>query len=383
VWDGTTRTDRYWTPSAEVTIRDADEAGRKLGSMLETIIPEHTLADVPVGVFLSGGIDSTTLVAHLDRPRTFTLGIDDTSRDERVRARLVATHFETEHHEDLATSIDIEEAIDLVPRLYDEPFGDSSAWPTWLVAKMARRNVKVALSGEGGDELFCGYSYHSKMLRYRSTRLRHLLAALLPPFGRFYRSIHRRAATGVERYATFHQAFSPRQKRALLTPDLVEPDYDDLWHLRRFWREDLEPLKQVQWADIHAHLPGGLLTKVDRASMAHSLEVRPPLLDHRLVEFALSLDTRLVRDVEGKRGKLIVRRLMEDRVPCGLFDLPKRGFGMPAESWAEKRPALLQGALKRLRRAGIIRPLPQSALSGSHAWPLLILDRWMDQTGLL
>ena len=133
----------------------------------------------------------------------------------------------------------------------------------------------------------------------------------------------------------------------MLGPDLFDPGYDDLWHFREFWREDLEPLKRLQWVDIHTYLPGDLLFKVDRASMARSLEVRPPLLDHRLVEFALSIDTRLLRDVEGNRGKLVMRRLMEDRVPAGFFDRPKRGFNLPIRNWVRKDPALLERALDR------------------------------------
>jgi asparagine synthetase B (glutamine-hydrolysing) len=221
------------------------------------------------------------------------------------------------------------------------------------------------------------------MLTHRSSPVKRLLSQVLPPFSKTGQSLHRRAATGVERYLTALRPFTPRQKRALFAPEFAPQDYDDLWHVRRYWREDLEILKRLQWADIHTHLPGAYLTKVDRASMAHSLEVRPPLLDHRVVEFALSLDPALLRDVEGGRGKLIVRRLMEDRVPEGLFDLPKRGFGVPAGAWTRKRPALLRGALERLRRAGIVRRDARVRLRGNQTWLLLVLDRWMNQAGLL
>jgi asparagine synthase (glutamine-hydrolysing) len=372
---------RYWEPSADTRITDMGQAAERLGELLAQVVPEHTLSDVPVGLFLSGGIDSTTLAAHLERPRTYTLAVDSARFNEAESARLVASHFSTEHLEEPAAAIDLAEAIRTIPRLYDEPFGDSAAWSAWLVSRMAARHVKVALTGEGGDELFLGYRYYDKFPTYRSSGLRRGLARWLPPFSKAGRSLGRRAATGLDRYATFLPAFTLRQKHALLSPDLMEPGYDDLWHVRRFWREDLDPLKRLQWADLHAHLPGGLLTKVDRASMAHSLEARPPMLDHRLVEFALSLDTRLLRDPAAGQGKLVVRHLMEPRVPPGLFDQPKKGFGLPIREWVSREPEMLRGAFGRLTKAGILRGGSIPRLDNDQTWSLLVLDRWMQDAG--
>jgi asparagine synthase (glutamine-hydrolysing) len=379
--DGRLEIRRYWEPSAETRITDMGEATERLGELLEQIVPEHTLSDVPVGLFLSGGIDSTTLAAHLDHPRTFTLAVESARFNEAPAAQLVAAYYGTEHVEEPAAAIDLAEAITAIPRIYDEPFGDSAAWSSWLVSRMAARHVKVALTGEGGDELFLGYRYYDKFPTYRSTALRRGLAGLVSPFSRTGRSLGRRAATGLERYAVFLPAFTMRQKQALLSPDLMAPDYDDLWHVRRFWREELDPLKRLQWADLHAHLPGGLLTKVDRASMAHSLEARPPLLDHRLVEFALSLDTGLLRDPEAGQGKLVVRRLMKPRVPAGLFDRPKKGFGLPIREWVGREPELLQGAFDSLTTAGVLRGGSMPRLDNDQAWSLLVLDQWMKDTG--
>lgn len=376
--DGNTTVSRYWTPSAEVRITDREQAVRRLGDLLSEIVPEHTLSDVPVGVLLSGGIDSTTVTAHLERPRTFTIGSDIRRRDESPKARAVARHFDTEHHEETARAIDLAEAVQTVPRVYDEPFGDSAAWATYLLAKLTRRHVTVALSGEGGDELFCGYPWYTKYFIPPSTWYRRAVAALLPPFSRLGgRSVQRRSSTGLERYAAYLSVFTLRQKRALLSADLLAVEHDDLWHFRRYWREDLDPLKRLQWADLHTYLPDDLLVKVDRASMAHSLEVRPPLLDHRLVEFALSIDTRLLRDVRGDRGKLVVRDLMNGRVPPGLFDQPKRGFNLPIRTWVRRDPALLRDAMERLARAEIIRRLRAPRLSHEQIWSLLVLDSWL------
>jgi asparagine synthase (glutamine-hydrolysing) len=379
-WDGKLRIERYWSPSAEVRITDSDEAVEGLGELLGEVVPAHTVADVPVAVFLSGGIDSTTLAAHLERPRTFTLGTDIRRRDEAPLARRIAQHFQTEHHEETAVSLDLHEALETIPRLFDEPFGDSGAWATYLVSRLARRHVTVALSGEGGDELFGGYQWYSKWITDRATALHRLLAAVLPPFFPGARSSQRRASSGLERYAAFLGPFTLCQRQRLLGPALVESDYDDLWYYRAHWRADLEPVKRMQWADLHTYLPGDLLTKVDRASMAHSLEVRPPLLDHRLVEFALSLDSRLLRDVEGGRGKLVVRRLMEPRIPAGCFERPKRGFNLPFKSWARRRPELLDCALERLAGAGIIQRPRAPDFTNEQTWTLLTLDRWLTQS---
>ncbi|MGH8311310.1 MAG: asparagine synthetase B family protein, partial [Steroidobacteraceae bacterium] len=273
--------------------------------------------------------------------------------------------------------------VDAVAAVWDEPFGDSSAWATFQVSRLARRHVTVALSGDGGDELFCGYQWYSKWLLNRSTPVTRLLSAVLPAFSAGARSMTRRATTGLERYAAFLSPFTPRQRMLLLAPDFTGGDYDDLWHFREHWREDLEPLKRMQWADLHTYLPGDLLLKVDRASMAHSLEVRPPLLDHRLVEFALSLDSRLLRDVEGGKGKLVLRRLVGPRVPAGLFDRKKRGFNLPIRTWVRQHRGMVESAVARLARAGLIRQRPTVGFSHEQIWMLLTLDRWLVRTGAL
>ena len=383
VWEGgELSTSKYWNPSLEVSITDEDEGVERLGALLREVVPEHTLADVPVGVFLSGGIDSTTLVAHLDHPRTFTLGTDVGHRDEAPKARVIAHHFDTVHHEEIAAAIDLDAALETVPAVYDEPFGDSAAWSVYLVSKMARREVKVCLSGEGGDELFAGYNRYSKYFSDRILFLNHI-AGSIRPFSRGARSIYRRSAVGLDRYAAYLAPFGLPQKLALIGPELMEPDYDDLWHFRRFWRDDLDPLKRLQWADLNTELSGTLLAKVDRASMAHSLEVRPPLLDHRLVELSLALDSRLHRDIHANRGKLLLRRLMKDRIPPNHFDLPKQGFNLPVRRWLKNEPGKLPEALTRLDEAGIIRRPKRPRFTNEQAWSLLVLDRWLSQSGAL
>jgi asparagine synthase (glutamine-hydrolysing) len=379
--DGRITVERYWQPEPRAEITDMAEACERLDALLGDVIPEHTLADVPVGLFLSGGIDSTTVTAYLDRPMTFTLSQDVSHRSEAPAARIVAEHFGTDHHEGTAGAIDLERALATMPNLYDEPFGDSAAWSVWLISRLARQHVTVALSGEGGDGLFCGYQWYSRWFTTPSSPVHAALARIVPPVTNFGRSLHRNATGGLERYATFLGVFTPQQKRTLLGPRLVDAHDDDLWFYREHWREDLQPLQRIQWADFHTYLPDGMLTKVDRASMAHSLEVRPPLLDHRLVEFAFSLDPTLQRDIQGDRGKLLVRRLMADRIPPGHFDRPKRGFNLPIRRWVRRHQGMIDAALDRLSDAGVIRRPRIAVFKNEQTWALLVLDRWLERFG--
>ncbi len=378
VWeDGRTRIERYWTPASSEAVFNPDEATEQLDELLRRVIPEHVQSDVPVGVFLSGGIDSATTVSFLDRPRTFTLGTEPAHRDEAPAARRIAEHFDTEHIEERVGPTDLEATLATLPGIFDEPFGDTAAWSNWQVARLARRHVTVALSGEGGDELFLGYQRHGKQLRSQGGPLTRFAAALAPPLSHTGRSLQRRVAAGLVRYAELSGPFTGAQQHALLHPRLLAAREDPLWAFRAAWRPDLEPRKAMQWLDIHTTLPGGILTKVDRTSMAHSLEVRPPLLDHRVVELALSLHPDLLRSPDGRLGKLILRRLMAPRLPPGHLDRPKSGFNLPLRRWITQRPELLEAALDRLSDARIIRRPRRATFGSEQIWTLLMLDRWL------
>jgi asparagine synthase (glutamine-hydrolysing) len=379
-WEGgRVRIERYWQPSADIHVRSAAQSLEQLDHLLAEVVPAQTLADVPVGVFLSGGIDSALTTSYLDRPRTYTLGFDERSRSEVDAARRLAVHLGTEHTELLAQAADIDTALDAMPGLFDEPFGDSAAWSNYLVAQFARREVKVALSGEGGDEIFCGYPRYWSNIGSRSSPLNRALAASLPPLSRFGQSMQRHSLLGLPAYAAALGGLTAVQVDALLAPEWCAPDYDYLWFYRQFWRTDLPPLVQLRWLDLHTDLAEGLLTKVDRTSMAHSLEVRPPLLDHRLVEFLLSVDPSLLIDRAGRRGKLLVRELLAPRLPAGHLDRPKSGFGLPVRSWLKARPQLLHDAVARLRERGVLRRAVGADFR--RAWFLLVLDRWFTACG--
>ena len=377
--DGVLEVERYWEPSLEIQLRDREAGLMGLDAILRVVVPEHTLSDVPVGVFLSAGMDSALTAYYLGTPRTFTLGFSADARSEADAAQAVAAHLGTRHTAMSTSSADLDAALGAIPRLFDEPFGDSAAWSNYLIAGCARRDVTVALSGEGGDEVFCGYPRYWSGIGARSTSINRTLAAWLPPLSRFGQSMQRHALTGLSGFSAALGGLTGRQVDALLHPAWLESDYDYDWFYRKFWRESLDPLAQLRWLDINTNLPEGLLVKVDRTSMAHSLEVRPPLLDHRLVEFMLGVDPHLLVDQNAGRGKLLVRELMQPRLPPGHLDRPKSGFGLPTHRWIRRHPQLWKDAVRRLMECGVLRGPVSSDFR--RAWYLLVLDRWFTVFG--
>jgi asparagine synthase (glutamine-hydrolysing) len=376
---GSVRVERYWNPETAIVERSADETVQQLDALLREVIPQHTVSDVPVGVFLSGGVDSALTAYYLDTPRTYTLGFEAGARSEADAARSVAAHLRTEHLEMMAPQADFAGALDRMPALFDEPFGDSAAWSNYLIAQFARREVTVALSGEGGDEIFCGYPRYWSRIGARSNLLNRSLARYLPPLSRLASSMQRHGYVGLPAFAAAMGGMTAQQIDAVLAPSWKEPEYDYLWFYRQFWCEDLGALPQLRWLDLNTDLAEGLLTKVDRTSMAHSLEVRPPLLDHRLVEFMLSVEPKLLVDERRRRGKLLVRRLMEPRLPPDHLNRPKSGFGLPVHRWLKQNPKLLQDAVRRLRDRGVLRQAVGAEFR--RAWYLLVLDRWFTAFG--
>ncbi len=372
--DGRVRIERYWSPSTAIKERTASDTLGQLDDLLREVVPAHTLSDVPVGVFLSGGVDSALTTYYLRSPRTYSLGFDARDRSELEAARSAAGHLKTLHTEMTAQAADFSHALDAIPGLFDEPFGDSAAWSNYLIAQFARREVTVALSGEGGDEIFCGYPRYWSRIGARSNAFNRSLAQMLPPLSRFASSMQRHAYTGLPAFAAALGGMTSIQIDSLLAPQWQERDYDYLWFYRQFWCEDLNPLVQLRWLDLNTDLAEGLLTKVDRTSMAHSLEVRPPLLDHRLVEYMLSVDPALLVDPRRRRGKLLVRQLMEPRLPAGHLDRPKSGFGLPVHRWLRRHPGFIQAAVGRLRARGVLRHPINSEFR--RAWSILVLDRW-------
>jgi len=333
-----TRTSRYWDvvfePNRKANERDLTS---ELRERLDESVRIHMLSDVPVGAFLSGGVDSSSVVAHMvrntGRPvKTFAIGFKEEAFNELPFARTVARKFGTDHHE-LIVEPDITDLVeDLVWHL-DEPFGDPSAIPTYLVSRLAAGHVKVVLSGDGGDELFAGYDkYRVEQRERRWSRFPRLGRSALRAIGSRMREgakgrnfVLHHGLAGWDRYFDAGSFFREEARRQLLHHD-VFATID-----RNRPSEDVHWLSNAQSIDIHNYLPNDILTKVDRMSMAHSLEVRVPLLDHELVEFAATIPPEM--NLRGDSGKHVFKNAMRGTLPAEIIDRPKRGFAVPLAAW--------------------------------------------------
>lgn len=343
----TTRCERYWD------VRFEPDGGRsegyfveRLQALLEESTRLHLMSDVPLGVFLSGGIDSSAVVAmmarQLSRPvKTFSIGFPDQDYSELAYARLVADAFGADHHE-LVLEPDVTGILDDLAWHLDEPFGDSSAIPTYMVSKLASQHVTVVLSGDGGDELFAGYDKYTvegreRRLRFIPAPVRRALStmtALMPSGMRGQNFLRHIALPDPNRYLDAATLFNRARQQKLFRPEVLElfSEYDP-WAqaAERFARADGHWLSALQYFDIHTYLPLDILTKVDRMSMAHSIEVRPPLLDHTLVEFAATIPPGL----KLRRGttKYVLKRALRGILPDRVIDRAKQGFAIPLGRW--------------------------------------------------
>jgi len=391
--------------AAEARRGPADELADELRETLRDSVRAHLVADVPVGVLLSGGVDSAGLTALAageagEGVRTFSIGFEEESFDELARARLVAERYRTDHHELVLRP----DAVELLPRLveaFDEPFGDSSAVPTYLVSQLAAGEVKVALSGEGGDELFGGYhTYVADLLAPRLGPLARLAAPLverLPSSDarvsfdykakRFARAAH---LPPLERHHAWKEIFAAERRAALLGS--ADPGWDPLGLYRERYAETAgaEPLARLQDVDLGIYLVDDLLVKTDRSSMAHSLELRVPFLDNRVAELALGLATPL--KVRGAAKKRLLRRALAPLLPREILRGPKQGFSIPLAAW-------LRGPLEpfarevlspaTLARQGCLDPAAVTPLIDAHCsgredlsrqlWGLMAFTLWFDR----
>lgn len=400
------------------TPRSPQEAVDELEILLKSAVSQQMVADVPLGAFLSGGIDSSTIVALMQAQssravKTFTIGFNEAGYNEAMHAKAVAQHLGTDHTELYVTPQEAMAVIPRLPSMYDEPFADSSQIPTFLVSQLARQHVTVALSGDAGDELFGGYTrytaaagYWRKLSRFplplRKAAAR-LITALSPETWNALAAQLRLSRLGPRAGDKLHKGAGVLASNAI----------DDLYHgLVSHWAEPsglviggqepvtpltglrrelsgLDPVERMMLLDLVTYLPGDILAKVDRASMAVSLESRVPLLDHRVVEFAWSLPQALkVRDGV---GKWVLRQVLYRHVPQSIMERPKMGFGVPIDVWLrgplrEWAEALLDES--RLRREGYFNPAPirrkwAEHLNGSrnwayHLWDVLMFQAWLE-----
>ena len=393
------RVGRYWTPArAENTTITSEEAIAETRRLVEESVSIHLVSEVPLGAFLSGGIDSSGVVATMARLRdqpvqTFSIGFREREFDESAHAAAVASALGTRHTE-LIVRPDADLLFEEIVRALDEPFADTSALPTFLVSHLARKDVTVALSGDGGDELFGGYTRYAELdgAAELSSVARAMLSrlGLALPHGAFGRNrLLDLGRTMRGRYAST-VAFPVREAEGgVLRPEIAQrvAAHDTLlddWFEHGVGRDFMT---QVMIVDLLSYLPGDILTKVDRMSMAVSLEARVPLLDHHVVEFAMSLPAAL--KLRGGVGKWVLREAIADRVPSEVFQRPKQGFDVPLRHWFRRELAyrldqLLEShaSLYRYASPEAVGRIVREHRMGrrDHArmiWRLLVLERWM------
>lgn len=332
-----------------------EESGREedyleeLRRLLDESVKLRLISDVPLGAFLSGGIDSSTVVAlmarHMGQPvKTFSIGFHEDSYNELEYARLTAKKFGTDHHEFFVTP-EICEVVDELVWHFDEPFADSSAIPTYIVSKLAREHVTVALSGDGGDELFGGYTrYVVERKRRRFERLPGVVRrGMMEPISRRLSHgargrnfLHNVSLEPVERYLDSMSVFSSLNRTLLYTDDfkqsLADTDYvSNMFRSLAGRVNTQDPTDTLLYLDSKTYLPGDILTKVDRMSMAASLETRAPLLDHKLIEFVMTIPGAL--KLAGHETKYLLKRAVKDLIPAEILNRPKQGFGVPVQEW--------------------------------------------------
>jgi asparagine synthase (glutamine-hydrolysing) len=406
--DGSLSIRRYWELPAEERFPGSEaEAVDQLEGVLSDAVRSHLVSDVPLGAFLSGGIDSSVVVALMARAsgarvKTFSIGFDEPAFDELEHARAVAAHVGTEHHE-FVVKPDAIGILDALIGHFDEPFADSSAIPTWYVSELARRHVTVVLSGDGGDELFGGYDRyvpHPRVVAFDRfsprafRRVAAIAAARLPHGARGKNFLRHVARDDRGRYLDAIRFFARDEKTSLLSPDVqrvlapVDPEARLARHFARFG--GLPWPSQMMRFDAETYLPEDVLTKVDRMSMAHSIESRVPLLDNEVLRFAASLPAAV--KIKNGRRKHVLKEVAARLLPPSILDRKKQGFGVPLGVWFRGNlrelfaDTLLSPAClaRGYFQPSFVRRLVDEHLSGARdhtlrLWQLVVFERWHTQ----
>jgi len=400
----------YWDLSfAHVEDRSEQEWIERLLARYRESVRIRLMSDVPLGAFLSGGVDSSSVVALMSELTgepviTSSIGFRDKRFDETAYARLVASRFHTKHHEQVVEP----DAVEIVEKLvwhYDEPFADSSAIPTYYVSKIARQHVTVALSGDGGDENFAGYRRHYFSQREQIMRrllpdgVRKVLFGALaacypkadwaPRFLRGKATFESLSCSHIEGYFRSISACRPAVKAQLLNQDVIKDlaGYDTLDLFRHYYEKagTEDSLSRIQYVDIKTYLTDDILVKVDRASMANSLEVRAPILDHSFMELAATIPSEM--KLRGRTGKYILKKSLEGHLPPEVLYREKMGFAVPLASWLRKElKSMAADMLLGRRDDGLLNPATVERLWNEHQrglrdrstelWSLLMFRMW-------
>ena len=393
----------YWSLKDQIqpkTYDDEDEALSKLRELVYSSVQYRMISDVPLGVFLSGGIDSSLVSAvaqqiSSDPIKTFSIGFKDWANDESQHAKEVAGYLGTDHHQFFVSEKEVMDEMEHIIHTYDEPFADSSSVPTMLVSKLAREQVTVTLSGDGGDESFMGYGFYNwaerldhPLMKIGRGVFKNLLGIGPSRFKRVSRLLD------YDRHTDLRSHIYSQELYAFAIDELARIQ---TWGAEKFeWvaenglERKLSAAEKQAYFDMHHYLPDDLLVKVDRASMRFSLEDRVPLLDHRIIAFALNVDQDL--KLRGGQMKYLLKQLLYQHIPASYFDRPKWGFGMPLNKWLAGDLSYLIDeylAREKVDRYGLIRSAEvQSLVSRFRAgeeylyfrlWLLIILHRWLDK----
>jgi asparagine synthase (glutamine-hydrolysing) len=405
--------EQYWDiPTQWAENVTAAEAEQELVKRFKEAVGIRMVADVPLGAFLSGGVDSSAVVAMMSQLQaepvnTCAIGFDVPSFNETEFAQMVADRYHTNHSVQVVSQNDFE-LIDILPSLYDEPYSDSSAMPTYRVCQMARNKVTVALSGDGGDEVFAGYRRYN--MHMNEDKVRNMLPlglrkAIFAPLGKLYPKLdwapkflrakttfQSMAMDSVEGYHNSISILRTDERDKLFSADFKQKlnGYNSLQVFRRYQQKTkaLDPLKTVQYIDLKTYLVGDILTKVDRASMAHSLEVRVPFLDHKFIEWAFKLESSA--NLQQGVGKLSLKKLMEPHLPEDVLYRKKMGFSVPLADWfrGPLQQKLQDSVLsERMLGCGIFAPeqlqrLVKDHISGlkdnsASLWTLMMFDGFL------
>jgi asparagine synthase (glutamine-hydrolysing) len=407
VWEGgEIRTQRFWELEPEPRELDEEEWLELVRTTVTSAVRRRLVSDVPLGALLSGGIDSTIVVGLMAQEssqpvRTFTVGVDDPRYDEREAARIAASAFGTVH-EELLVEPDPVELVSRLASFLDEPLGDEAILPTFLISELARRHVTVGLTGDGGDESFAGYERYAALRiaekvgaipfapRLGARALRALPAGRRHPRSTAFRTARLLEAAALparERYGALMEVFPARLRAELYTPSLAGSIGAPRAASALLGDPPTDGIAGLQQLDAKTYLPDDLLVKADRASMATSLELRSPLLDHEVLELGVSLPDSL--RVEGRRGKVALRRAFADLIPTELASRRKTGFGIPLGTWFRGPLRELAGDTlldARARARGHLRPNVIERLLSEHVrgehdhghrlWCLLVLELW-------
>jgi len=336
----------YWNLNVGKSVMPLDETAEKVRELISASVKEQLVSDVPVGFFLSGGIDSSIVVSTASQfkqqSNTYSIGFEELSQNETQYARIVADLFKTNHH---VKVLDKSRAIELVSRMkewYDEPYADTSALPSYKVSVLAKEQSTVVLTGDGGDELFGGYDWYTRFIQYKKQRIP-FLSFLKQPLskirnqysnslaGRVANHLEYRIYNDLELYTKLLGGLLKHEKSKFRKQWQIPDDYNDYWYFEKFYKPDLSPLKRLQYLDFHTYLHDDIFTKVDRVSMAASLECRVPFMKKELVELAFSLPESVLY-FEGEL-KGLLKHAYRDILPSEILKRKKRGFNIPLKQW--------------------------------------------------